>query len=177
MKRTRALLFLSILVVCIGCDQTSKRIAGSALEASPISFAGELVRFELAHNSGGFLSIGSGLSSDLRGLIFLMLVPLALAAVCLGALRSGFTSGGSMVGLGMMVGGGLGNWLDRLTNGGSRDRLRPAGARPPPDRHLQSRGRLHHCGCRRSSSRPARTQQISCRLTVWSWTSATRSRS
>ncbi len=119
MKRYRALLFLVILVVCIGCDQTTKRIAESTLEASPILFAGDLVRFELAHNSGGFLSVGSGLSSELRGLIFLILVPLVLAAVCLGALRSGFTSGWSMVGLGCMAGGGLGNWLDRLTNGGA----------------------------------------------------------
>jgi lipoprotein signal peptidase len=53
--RTR-LAFAAVLLFSAGCDQATKRIAVDQLAASPpISLAGDLVRFELAANPGGFL--------------------------------------------------------------------------------------------------------------------------
>ena len=120
MKRCRGLIFVAMLLACAGCDHVVKRIAISALADSPrISLASDTVRFELASNPGAFLSLGAGLPSGLRHLVLLVLVPLLLAVVCAVAVRSGFSSGWSLLGLALVAGGGLANWIDRLQHGGA----------------------------------------------------------
>jgi signal peptidase II len=54
-----------------------------------------------------------------RALIFVGLVPLLLFAVCVAFLRSGLPSGWPLLGLSLVVGGGLANWIDRLLHGGA----------------------------------------------------------
>jgi signal peptidase II len=118
MKPQQILVFAAMLVICVGCDHAAKRIAESALDGPSVSLAGDALRFELVYNPGAFLGFGSELPGGVRGFLLQLLVPVALAGVCIAALRSGVASHWSLVGLGMMVGGGLGNWLDRLMNGG-----------------------------------------------------------
>lgn len=118
MKPEQILVFVAMLVVCVGCDHAAKRIAESALSGPSVSLVGDALRFELVYNQGAFLGFGSELPGGVRGFLLQLLVPVALAGVCIAALRSGFASRWSLIGLGMMVGGGLGNWLDRLMNGG-----------------------------------------------------------
>jgi len=118
-KRSRTLLFFALLLVPVGCDHVAKQIARGALTGSAgVSFAADTLRFELTSNPGAFLSLGAGLPSELRQLIFLGLVPILLAAVCALAFRSGVPSGWSLLGLAFVAGGGLANWLDRLQHGG-----------------------------------------------------------
>ncbi len=120
MKRSQALIFVALLLVPVGCDHVAKRIAHDALAGSSgVSLAADTLRFELTSNPGAFLNLGAGLPSGLRHLVFLGLVPLLLAAICAIALRSGFSSGWSLLGLAFVVGGGLANWLDRLLHGGA----------------------------------------------------------
>ena len=117
MKRFQVLVFLALLLTCVGCDHLAKQIAHSALAGSTgFSLAADTLRFELALNSGAFLSLGAGLPAGMRQLIFLGLVPLLLAVICVFALRSGIWS---LVGLSLVAGGGLANWLDRLQHGGA----------------------------------------------------------
>jgi signal peptidase II len=120
MKRFRVSIFLAVLLTCVGCDHVTKQIAQSVLTGSPgVSLAADTLRFELATNPGAFLSLGAGLSSGLRRLIFLGLVPGLLAIICVVALRSRFSSGWSLLGLAFIAGGGLSNWIDRLLHGGA----------------------------------------------------------
>jgi len=120
MKRSQALIFAALLLVPVGCDHVAKQIAYDALAGSPgVSLAADTLRFELTSNPGAFLSLGAGLPTGLRQLIFLGLVPLLLAAICAVALLSGFSSGWSLVGLAFVAGGGLANWIDRLQHGGA----------------------------------------------------------
>ena len=120
MKRSQALIFVALLLVPVGCDHVAKQIAHDALAGSPgVSLAADTLRFELTSNPGAFMSLGAGLPSGLRNLIFLGLVPLLLVAICAIALRSGFSSGGSLLGLALVAGGGIANWLDRLQHGGA----------------------------------------------------------
>ncbi|HSJ97881.1 MAG TPA: signal peptidase II [Myxococcota bacterium] len=122
MARGRVLLFVGVLLVSAGCDQATKRLAIDRLDgAPPISLAGDAVRFELTANPGGFLSLGSGLPSELRRLVFLVLAPACVLLVCALALRSRSVSAAAMAGLGLVAGGGLGNWLDRLQAGAVTD--------------------------------------------------------
>jgi signal peptidase II len=120
MKRRQALVFAAILALCVGCDHTAKHVAQSALGGSGgVSLCGDTIRFELAHNPGAFLSTGSRLPPAVRRLLFLVTVPAALAVVCGLSLRAGFASRASLLGLGLVAGGGLGNWLDRLLHDGA----------------------------------------------------------
>ena len=120
MKRRQAWLFVAVLVLLVGCDHAAKRVAQHALgESGGFSLVADMVRFELVTNSGAFLSMGSDLPSGVRDLIFLGLVPCVLLIVCTFAIRAGLSSGWPLLGLALIAGGGLSNWLDRLLHGGA----------------------------------------------------------
>jgi signal peptidase II len=109
-----------VLALCVGCDHTVKLAATSALAGgASVSLLDGALHLELVRNPGAFLSLGAWLPTQLRLLLFVLVVPLALAAVCLLAVRSGLASRGAAVGLGLVAGGGLGNWLDRVLHAGA----------------------------------------------------------
>ena len=118
--RCRVLLFLVALLASAGCDHATKRLAREVLAESPgVSLAADTVRFELALNPGGFLSFGAELPVEVRSLFFLAVVPLGLLLVCVLLFRAGPLPGAALVGLGLVAGGGLANWIDRLVHGGA----------------------------------------------------------
>ena len=120
MKRTQALLFLTVLLASVGCDQASKQVASSVLaDAGVISMAAGIVRFELVHNPGAFLSLGVQLPEIVRIGLFTVLVPLVLVFFCVQFLRTHHPSTSLLLGLGLFAGGGFGNWLDRLFRDGA----------------------------------------------------------
>lgn len=112
-----------ILVLALlsgGCDHATKQIAHETLAgAPPIHLLGSMVRLELVENPGAFLSLGARLPEPVRFWLFRGLVPLCLLAGLALALRSGFTSRLALAGLGLVAGGGLANWLDRVLNDGA----------------------------------------------------------
>jgi signal peptidase II len=62
--------------------------------------------------------MGARLSPELRRLLLVGLVPIGLAIVCVSMLRQHALDRASLVGVALIAGGGLGNWLDRLLHGG-----------------------------------------------------------
>lgn len=119
MRRRRAIVFLAVLLFAAGCDQATKRIAIERLAgAPPVSLAGDVVRLELAANPGGFLSMGAQLPDAVRRVVFVVLVPALVLLVCALVWRAGTPAAGTMAGLGLVAGGGIGNWLDRLLRDG-----------------------------------------------------------
>jgi signal peptidase II len=119
MKRRQALAFTAILAACVGCDHAAKSLAASSLDAgASLSLLRGTLRLELVHNPGAFLSFGAGLPAPVRSVLFVLVVPLATAAVCVLVARSARLSRSLLAGLGLLAGGGLGNWLDRLAHGG-----------------------------------------------------------
>ena len=120
MRRNRALLsFLLALLACVGCDHATKQAAVSLMaESGPLDLAGGLLRFQLASNPGAFLSVGAQLPEAVRSLILLGAVPLLIAGVCLYFARFAEQSRAQLVALGILAGGGLGNWLDRVLHNG-----------------------------------------------------------
>jgi signal peptidase II len=113
-------MFATILIACVGCDHATKQIAQETLGgARGVSMAAGTLHLELAHNTGAFLGLGDSLPPQLRLLLFLVAVPAALAFICIMAWRGGLTSGAPLLGLGLIAGGGLGNWLDRLLHAGT----------------------------------------------------------
>jgi signal peptidase II len=114
------LAFCLLLAVCVGCDHASKQAAASLLAGAPaFTVAGDAVRFELVSNPGAFMSLGAGLPDTLRLALLLGAVPLLLTLVCVAFLRAARGSRGVLVGVALLAGGGFGNWIDRLMNGGA----------------------------------------------------------
>ena len=118
-SRIRLILAMVILSSCIGCDQATKTIATQTLQNSPPrSFLADTVRLDFALNPGGFLSLGSNLSDDVRMWVFVafnscLLFGLA-AFLCLkrNLALTLFTS------LVFILAGGIGNLIDRVGNNG-----------------------------------------------------------
>ena len=120
---TRALrltLVAGVLLCSVGCDQVAKTLARASLQASPpVSLLDDLVRFELALNRGAFLSLGEGLPSLVRYMLFVVLVGGALSLTLVFTLRLRGASPVQLVALSLLTGGGLGNLIDRLIHDGA----------------------------------------------------------
>lgn len=110
---------VAILASCIGCDQATKAFAVRTLQdAEPRSYCGDMLRFEYAENPGGFLSLGGDLPKPVRRGIFLVFGGglMVLVAGYLFSKRHG--SPAMFAALALMLAGGIGNLIDRLTNDG-----------------------------------------------------------
>ncbi len=115
----RLLLLLCVLVACVGCDQTTKRLAESKLpRQQALSFLADTVRLQVAHNEGAFLNVGVSLPKAwrlavLRGGVAAMLVALLAYALSARAIGTLF-----MLALSLIFAGGFSNLIDRFTNDG-----------------------------------------------------------
>ena len=119
MKFHRALIMFFSSAGCAGCDQSTKFIARAYLDGKPqISLWNDLVRLELVENSGAFLSLGASLPENVRTVIFLAIVPVILLTLVVYALTSRTLQNGEVWMAGLIVGGGLGNVIDRVLNDG-----------------------------------------------------------
>jgi len=111
------LLLAVVLSATIGCDRVTKRIAVDTLAGGPDrSFLAGTVTVLYAENTGGFLSIGAGLSQRTRTAVFVVGTGLILVAVAAGLLRYQLDQW-ALVGATLFVAGGASNWIDRVTHG------------------------------------------------------------
>lgn len=110
----RRLILFSIIVVTILLDQGTKTVVRSTLRHSePRHYAGGLLTLLYAENPGAFLSIGAQLPRVVRRVVFDGIVGIGLM-VALWILVTGRMSGrGDDVALALVIGGGVGNLLDR----------------------------------------------------------------
>lgn len=116
----RLLLLLVILLILIGFDQASKSLAQSSLAGQPPrEYLGGVVRLEYAENVGSFLSLGAALPAETRFWIFTVFSTLLVLGLAFYALRaSEETPLLVYIGISLVIGGGLGNLIDRLTHEG-----------------------------------------------------------
>ena len=120
MRASRIGLFLSLILPCVACDQAAKVIAKQTLDDGRlVELWSGVVRLELVENTGALLSLGSTLSEPLRVGIFLFLVPIGLAVLAISLFRSHHISMSTGSGISLMIGGGLGNLIDRIFNQGA----------------------------------------------------------
>jgi signal peptidase II len=119
-RRLALLAFLTVALLTAGCDHAVKHAARAVLaDGATHELAGDVVRFQLVHNTGGFLSLGARLPEALRSAFFLFAAPLGVALLAASAFRSAARSRTALAGLALLCGGGLANWLDRLFNAGA----------------------------------------------------------
>ena len=119
-KLKRIILLFFVLVTSVGCDQATKMIARQELAAAPMQeYWNGFFRLVYAENPGAFLSLGAGLHPDLRFWIFTIFVALLLGGLAWFVLRHIQKAPVLfVVAVALVVGGGLGNLIDRLFNDG-----------------------------------------------------------
>src|SRR3954470_6315628 len=118
--RQRLLLVAVLLATTIGCDQATKVLAQSSLRTTPSqSFLGDTFRLTYAENPGAFLSLGAALPDATRFWVLNVGVAVVLAALLFHALVGQKVDRSQAAAYALVVGGGLGNWIDRVIRGGT----------------------------------------------------------
>ncbi|MEQ1636500.1 MAG: signal peptidase II [Methylococcales bacterium] len=116
----RLTMIFVVLVLCVGCDQTTKFAAESYLPADGmLTFLGGVLRLQLAHNHGAFLGLGASLPEVLRDGFFSLGVGIVLLGLLGYALFSKSITQLELVAFAMLFAGGVSNLADRLMGGGS----------------------------------------------------------
>ena len=116
----RSLLIITIVISCVGCDQSTKILAKNALSQSDtISLFDDVFRLEYIENKGAFLSMGSELSEDIRYLVLVPGIGLMMLLFAAYLLLNNGISNLVLVAYSMILAGGIGNLADRVFNHGA----------------------------------------------------------
>lgn len=111
--KSRWLFVVPLLMMTVACDQTSKRLAAELLEGlGPTPYMGGSVELLYAENAGAFLGLGARLTETTRFWLFTVGVSALLVLFLFKLHRAASTM--ELVGWSLIVGGGLGNLIDRL---------------------------------------------------------------
>jgi signal peptidase II len=115
----RLLAMLAVLLSTVGCDQATKEAARSLLSpSSRPSWLGGTVKLVLAKNPGGFLGLGADLPGSARFAVFSVLVLVVILGGLLYVACSNRLSAPTVVACSLVIGGGVGNLIDRLVFSG-----------------------------------------------------------
>jgi signal peptidase II len=120
----RNILILIIVVATIGCDQISKYIVREKLEYNvQSSLVGNIVTLTRVENTGAFLSLGDHLPRFVYKFLMIILPLLVLGYGLYYLLTNDSLSKLLIIGIALIVGGGLGNIIDRILYGSVTDFL------------------------------------------------------
>lgn len=118
-QASKIMIIVVTLLSCIGCDQVTKNIARQNLMGGePLTFLGNIVRFQYIENPGAFLSLGAGAHEQTRFLIFTVFTGLFLIGMVCYLICSKKFAKEEVIAISMMVGGGIANLIDRVFNNG-----------------------------------------------------------
>lgn len=112
----RRLVIVSLVALVLLLDQWSKAWVRAHLDV-PRQWFGGLVSFFVTENSGAFLSLGANLPPTARTILFGVFVGLTLAFATY-ALVTGRVRASEAYAVSLVVGGGIGNLIDRIARGG-----------------------------------------------------------
>jgi signal peptidase II len=120
MKTDRRIFVVSLVIfLCIGCDQTTKSIAGRALAIDkPVRLLGDIVHLAYSENHGAMLGLGAELPAEARFWLFIVFAGCALLGILAFTVVSGRLTPLNVISLSLVLGGGLSNLIDRLLRGG-----------------------------------------------------------
>ena len=118
-KMKRIVIISIVLFSCVGCDQATKQMARQSLDGlGTISFLKDTIRLQYAENPGAFLSLGANIPENLRLLAFTVLAGILLLGLLLYLLKTDQANRPTIIALSLVLGGGIGNLIDRVFNEG-----------------------------------------------------------
>ncbi len=116
----RLLALLGLLLPCVACDQFAKVLAVDHLRgAGEVRVVDGLFRLIYAENPGAFLGLGRGLPEGWRVALFVAGASLMLLAAAVVVVRKRLALP-LFVGVALLVAGGVGNIVDRVSRPGGR---------------------------------------------------------
>lgn len=111
---------LVVILLCIGLDQITKIVARSKLpDRQPFSFAADTVRIQYAENKGAFLGFGSNWPPFAQTLLFLVGTGGVLVWLTFYLIRNKTLTRTVQFAFALIIGGGVGNLIDRASPRGS----------------------------------------------------------
>ena len=119
-KKLRIIILSAIVLVSVTADQSTKYFARESLkEKGTVQVLGDFFILHYTENSGAFLGMGSKWPVALKKVIFSILSLLLVIGIVVFALRGKNMEITDTVGMALIIGGGIGNLVDRLLRGGS----------------------------------------------------------
>lgn len=115
-RSLRMLFIFGLILMNIGCDQVSKSVARTHIDATErISVIGEYVVLMKTENKGAFLGFMSTMENPILRSIFLIILPIAVLFFILRMIiLTKDLDRYMIVGLCCIIGGGIGNLYDRI---------------------------------------------------------------
>lgn len=111
----RWFLLLAILSVCVGCDQMTKSIARDQLaDQAPLSYLSDTVRLQYAENPGAFLGLGGNLPPQARWLLLVVVNTVVAVGIGVFVLLQTSMSPLKTLACALLLGGAIGNLIDRV---------------------------------------------------------------
>ncbi len=112
----RWFVLLAILSLCVGCDQMTKSIARDQLadQAAPLSYLSDTFRLQYAENPGAFLGLGGNLPPQARWLLLVVVNSLVALAIAIFVLVQTSMSPLKTLACALLLGGAIGNLIDRV---------------------------------------------------------------
>lgn len=119
MQLERLVLTLLVVILCVGCDQATKALASRKLTPSrPVVVIEHVFHLEYTENTGAMMSVGSELPDHVRFWLFSVFGGCTLSAILLFTILEESLRIINILSLSLVLGGGLGNLVDRLFKGG-----------------------------------------------------------
>ncbi|MBN2739092.1 MAG: signal peptidase II [Spirochaetales bacterium] len=113
------LLIIIVIALNLGADQFTKQLARDNLKTHEyVEVVGQLFVLTLAENDGAFLSLGSGFPEFIKLALLYVLPIIAVIGMIIFIFLNKKLTIGQVIALATVIGGGIGNLLDRLFRGG-----------------------------------------------------------
>jgi len=109
----RLIYIFTVIFVSIIADQLSKVAAQQWIGSDRYSFLGDTLRLGVTENTGAFLGMGSNLDEGIRTAIFIVLTAIFLIGLLAYILINKKVNGLELLSWCLLLGGGLGNLIDR----------------------------------------------------------------
>jgi signal peptidase II len=115
----KGLLIVLLVLMNIGCDQATKQIARAQLaHRGTVAVVDDFLVLRYVVNEGGFLSLGARLPAAARMIIFIAFPVIVLVFMLVYFFREKQAPWTSLIGFAFIAGGGFGNLIDRIFQGG-----------------------------------------------------------
>ncbi len=123
-KLIRITIILFVLLFQVGCDQISKKVVRNNIaKQEQITVIEDFLTLTKVENTGAFLSLGHRLPELLRILLLIIFPVLLLGAAIFYLFHKSGLSLLSQTAIACLVGGGIGNLIDRILYGSVTDFL------------------------------------------------------
>jgi signal peptidase II len=116
-RRSRLTFLAVVLIACVGCDQLTKVVATRTLGREPEqvhSYWGDMLRLQYALNPGAFLGLGKSLSPSQRFAVLTMTNGVAMLVLAFFLLKKWSLPRVNYIAGALILGGGIGNLIDRV---------------------------------------------------------------